>query len=42
MNATRVYSGRDGWFYEVWTASRLIVFGWCATRERAELEAARA
>ncbi len=39
MNSIRIYPGRDGWFYEVWLASRLVVFGWCATRDRAELQA---
>jgi hypothetical protein len=40
MNAISVYPGRDGWYFEVWIASRLVVFGWCATREHAEQEAA--
>jgi hypothetical protein len=40
MNSIRVYPGRDGWFYEVWIASRLVIFGWCATRDRAEFRAA--
>jgi hypothetical protein len=39
MRDTRIYAGRGGWFYEVWIASRLVVFGWSATRERAEREA---
>ena len=39
MRDTRIYVGGQGWFYEVWIASRLVVFGWCATRERAEHEA---
>ena len=39
-NGTRIYPGSDGWFYEVWFASRLVVFGWCATRDRAECSAA--
>jgi hypothetical protein len=41
MNATSIYPGCQGWFFEVWTASRLVVFGWCVTREHAEREAAR-
>jgi hypothetical protein len=36
MNGIRIYPGRDGWFYEVWIASRLVLFGWCQSRERAE------
>jgi hypothetical protein len=42
MNNIRVYPGRDGWFYEVWIGARLAVFGWCATQERAEFQAATA
>jgi hypothetical protein len=42
MNRISIYPGRDGWFYEVWTASRIVVFGWCASRERAVSEAAAA
>lgn len=34
-----VYAGRDGWFYEVWIATRLVVFGWSSTHERAAREA---
>jgi hypothetical protein len=36
MSGTRVYEGRQGWFYEVWVASRVVVFGWCRTREGAQ------
>jgi len=39
MNGIRIYPGRDGWFYEVWIASRLVIFGWSETRERAERRA---
>ena len=39
MKRINVYAGRDGWYYEVWVASRLVVLGWCATRERAAAEA---
>ena len=42
MNTIRVYPGREGWFYEVWIASRLVVFGWCVSRENAESTAALA
>ena len=42
MNSIRIYAGREGWFYEVWITSRLVVFGWCQSRERAECEAALA
>lgn len=38
----RIYPGRDGWFYEVWAGARLVIFGWCATQERAQFEAATA
>jgi hypothetical protein len=34
-----VYAGRDGWYYEVWIALRLVVFGCSSTRERAAQEA---
>jgi hypothetical protein len=34
-----VYAGRDGWYYEVWIASRLVVFGRSSTHERAAREA---
>ena len=39
MKNVNIYAGRDGWFYEVWIASRLVVLGWCPTRERANREA---
>jgi hypothetical protein len=39
MNNVRIYEGRSGWFYEVWIASRLVIFGWCQSRERAEWQA---
>ena len=42
MNSIRIYPGRDGWFYEVWFDSRIVVFGWCASRERAASQAATA
>jgi hypothetical protein len=42
MNHTNIYAGRGGWFYEVWIASRIVVFGWCASRERAQWEATAA
>jgi len=42
MNAIRIYPGRGGWFYEVWIASRVVVFGWCPTRERAAAQASGA
>ena len=35
-----VYPGqRGGWVYEVWVAARLVVIGWCHTKEAAEQEA---
>jgi hypothetical protein len=42
MNTTRIYAARGGWIFEVWTASRLVVLGWCTTREHAEEQAALA
>ena len=30
---------KGGWVYEVWIAARLVVIGWCRTREAAEHEA---
>ncbi|MDB5866382.1 MAG: hypothetical protein JWO70_4188 [Betaproteobacteria bacterium] len=42
MKSINIYAGRGGWFYEVWTADRLIVVGWSHTRDRAEVEAATA
>jgi hypothetical protein len=42
MKTIRIYPGGGGWFYEVWTASRVVIFGWCATRERATWKAVAA
>ncbi len=42
MNGIRIYPGREGWFYEVWIASRLAIFGWSPSRERAEWNASAA
>jgi hypothetical protein len=42
MNTIRIYASGGGWFYEVWNASRLVVFGWCESRESAESSAALA
>jgi hypothetical protein len=42
MNHIHIYPGRDGWFYEVWIASRVVVFGWSPTRERAVAQASAA
>ena len=43
MKDVTVYPGqRGGWIYEVWIAARLVVIGWCHTREAAEHEAALA
>jgi hypothetical protein len=39
MNSINIYPGRDGWFYEVWAAGRVLVIGWSRTRDRAEIEA---
>jgi hypothetical protein len=35
MTHIKLHAGQNGWFYEVWIASRPVVVGWCATRERA-------
>jgi hypothetical protein len=40
MRSINIYLGHDGWFYEVWTAGRLVVLGCSRTRERAQIEAA--
>ena len=42
MRTVHIYAGTKGWFYEVWIASRVIVLGWSATREHAEVDAALA
>ena len=43
MKDVNVYPGQSGgWIYEVWIAARLVVVGWCRTREAAESEAALA
>jgi hypothetical protein len=43
MTDVNVYpSQTGGWIYEVWVAARLVVIGWCHTREAAELEASLA
>ena len=34
-----VYPAQSGWIYEVWIAARLVVIGWCHTKEAAEHEA---
>ena len=39
MKSINVYAGRDGWYYEIWIASRLVILGWCEDRERAERKA---
>jgi hypothetical protein len=42
MKSISVYPGSQGWFYEIWVSSRLVVFGWCADQERAERAAEEA
>jgi hypothetical protein len=42
MKSINVYAGSQGWFYEIRVSSRLVVFGWCADRERAQHAAALA
>jgi hypothetical protein len=39
MKDVSVYPAQGGWMYEVWIAARLVVVGWCHTREAAEQEA---
>lgn len=40
MKDVNVYPAQSGgWMYEVWIAARLVVVGWCHTREAAEYEA---
>jgi hypothetical protein len=36
MKSINVYAGDQGWFYEIWVSSRLVVFGWCEDQERAQ------
>lgn len=36
MKSINIYAGSQGWFYEIWCSSRLVVFGWCEDRERAQ------
>jgi hypothetical protein len=36
MKSISIYAGNQGWFYEIWISSRLVVFGWCADRDRAQ------
>lgn len=42
MRSINIYPGRDGWFYEVWMAQRIVVFGWSRTRDRAQMAAEKA
>ena len=42
MKDVNIYPASGGWMYEVWIAARLVVIGWCRTREAAESEAALA
>ena len=39
MRSVHIYPVNDGWFYEVWIAERLVVFGRSRTRERAQTAA---
>lgn len=40
MNSNRIYPGRDGWIYEAWIDPRIVVSGWCASREQATVASA--
>ena len=40
MKMRQRYAGSQGWFYEIWVLLRLVEFGWCEDRERAQLVAA--
>ena len=42
MRTIHIYAGSRGWFYEVRIALRVVVLGWAATREHAEVDAALA
>lgn len=42
MICVNVYAGSQGWFYEIWISSRLVVFGWCEDREHAQRSASMA
>jgi hypothetical protein len=35
MRSIHIYPGRDGWFYEVRLARRVVVFGWSRTHDGA-------
>lgn len=39
MRKTLFYRGNDGWFWELLIDARVVVFGWCETLERAEINA---
>ena len=39
MRRTNVYRTSRGWFWELWIGTRLAVFGWAETEERAQMNA---
>ena len=39
MRQTIVYRAERGWFWELWIDARLVIFGWCETSERAQVNA---
>ena len=39
MRQTVVYRAERGWFWELWIDTRLVIFGWSETRERAQSNA---
>ena len=39
MRQINVYPAEAGWFWELWIDARVVLVGWCETRERAELNA---
>jgi hypothetical protein len=42
MKDVNVYAGSSGgWIYEVWFEHRLVIVGWCHTREAAAYQASR-
>ena len=39
MRRINVYPARSGWVWELWIGARIVLLGWCETRERAEVKA---
>ena len=39
MRRTVVFRAEGGWLWELWIDARLVIFGWSASQERAQLNA---